>query len=339
MKSSCIRTPENNRYIQIHEWQINFCQNSHCAALLLSFFINWHEWKLKNDQYYFKANNISESHGDGRPHSENAYLFFTMEDFIEGTMNFYGKNAINEALQLLISLNVLTTHKNPNPRYHFDKTKYFQFYPSVCNRWIAENYSVEHSSAQFNAQPIDYIDTPKEANRLSENNRRSAEIGKPVIETGQPITNTTNKLIQTNINKLINTKNDFCDETKKRALQKNPILGTQSEDRVQAVITALVDQGFPLARLQYPDTTKNINAALQAGASINMFMEAYLDTCRIKKSESFAFNYLLKVVKTRLEHRKSQHQDASSENTPERNQSYYESDFSKSMDWMGDLLD
>src|SRR5579872_5061286 len=127
--NSSIRQPENTRYIQIHEWQIKFCQNNHCAALLLAFFISWHDWKTQNDQYYRRANDIAEMHGDGRPHNQNAYLFFSMDELIEGCMGFYGKNAINEALQLLASLNVITIHKNPNPRYYFDKTKYFQFDP------------------------------------------------------------------------------------------------------------------------------------------------------------------------------------------------------------------
>ncbi|MEO8965575.1 MAG: hypothetical protein ABI370_12995, partial [Gammaproteobacteria bacterium] len=125
MNTSCIRHPENNRYIQLHEWQVTFCEGNHCAALLLAFLSAWHNWKLKNDHYYHRANDIAEMHGDGRPHNQNAYLFFSMDELIEGCMDFYGKKAVNAALDFLVSLSVISIHKNPNKRYHFDQTKYF----------------------------------------------------------------------------------------------------------------------------------------------------------------------------------------------------------------------
>lgn len=323
--SSSVRHPENNRYIQVNEWQIKFCQENHCAALLLSFFTNWHDWKLRNDQYYRKANNIAEAHGDGRPYSENAYLFFTTEDLIDGTMNFYGKNAISDAIQLLFSLNVITLHKNPNPRYHFDKTKYFQFFPAVCNQWIAKNYPIKEENLPSQMQGIDNFDTPKEDNRLFENNRRSAEIGQPSSETGQAITNTTIKYKQTNINKLIKPIDPFFESKKQLVI----------DDTVQEVINVLVEQGFPLARLQYPDTAKNIKAVLQAGASLQTFIESYLETCRAKQTNSFALNYLLKVITSRLEknkYRNHSHQQ-SVQDTPQ-----YEENFSAGLQWMGDLV-
>ena len=327
MKSSCVRIPENNRYIQIHEWQINFCKNSHCAALLLSFFVNWHDWKLKNDQYYFKANNISESHGDGRPHSEKAYLFFTMEDFIEGTMNFYGKNAINEALQLLVSLNVLTTHKNPNPRYYFDKTKYFQFYPSVCNHWIAENYSTGCQSTQVETQPNDYIDTPKEANRLFINNRRSAEIGEPVIEIGQPITNTTNKT--TNKNHSINTCEKILSLDKE---QKNINPGISHQ--VSSIIEVLQKNGLSEKHFDYPDTKGTIERLCLAGATEEVFIEAFHLASR--NTRDFGVNYLAKIVNDLIG---TKNKNRSRElNKPSKKEVFFEEDYSSGMEWMSDLL-
>jgi hypothetical protein len=122
-----------NKRVVVRAWQIDFCDGNHCAALLLSFFASWHDWKLKNDQYYSRTNDIAEMHGDGRPYNQNAYLFFSTEELIEKCLGLYGKNAISAAIQLLVSLKVLSIHKNPNPRYKFDKTKYFRFYPSVCN--------------------------------------------------------------------------------------------------------------------------------------------------------------------------------------------------------------
>jgi len=173
MKSSCVQQPNNNRYIQVNEWQIAFCHQNHCAAFLLSHFIAWHDWKLNHDEYYSRANNIAELHGDGRPNNQNAYLFFTMEDLAEGILNLYGKNAINTALLLLEELQVISVHKNPNPRYHFDKTKYFMFYPEICNKWIKNNHKREENQNSSIESLKGDIDRLKVSYRSSESNAPS----------------------------------------------------------------------------------------------------------------------------------------------------------------------
>lgn len=328
--TSCIVHPKQSRFIQVYEWQIIFCKQNHCAALLLSFFRSWHDWKLKHDFYYKKFNDIVEAHGEGRPHIENAYLFFTKEELAEGCMGFYGKNAINEAIELLISLNVITTHPNPNKRYHFDKTKYYRFYPEICNRWISKNYSlVDEETSQF----IDSKDAPKQEDRLfeksfidsSKEDNGIAEIGQPIAENCQYITNTTNN--KTNINKLINK--NFQDEFLNKS-KKHPCMQNEDSQKVTEVIEALMKAGFPKARLQYPDTIKNIQEVLQAGASINNFVETYYDILQVKKEEQFALNYLIKVLKTKMNHLE--------QNNIKKSPEEYEIDCTKGLDWMGDLL-
>jgi len=322
--SSCIAHPANNRYLQIHEWQIKFCQGSHCAALLLSFFSGWHDWKIKNDHYYRKSNDIAEMHGDGRPNNENAYLFFSMEELIEGCMGFYGKNTVNDAIDALISLQVITVHKNPNPRYHFDKTKYFKFYPDVCNRWIAENYGMSKKS-QEDTQVIDYIDTPKEANRSTEKGRRSAEKGQPTIKMGQAITYTTNNT--TNKNKSIKAREDFFDD---RA-------------DIQPVISALTAKGFPEERFQYPDTAELIEKLLAAGATPAHFEMAYdlAEQATRGRGNGFGVRYLAKTVGDFLSKAEKKKLFVVPPQKPPNTRSnpVYESDFTNGMEWLSDIIE
>src|SRR5690349_3168678 len=108
MKTSCLRHPESSIYLQLHSWMFELCQGNQCAALLLAYFSGWHDWKLDNDHYYKRFNDIAETHGDGRPYVENAYLFFTNEELIAGIMGLYGKKAINEALGFLVSLGIIS---------------------------------------------------------------------------------------------------------------------------------------------------------------------------------------------------------------------------------------
>jgi len=197
MRSSCIRQPQNNRYIQVWEWQVAFCQGNHCAAFVLSHFIAWHNWKLNHDEYYRRVNNIAELHGDGRPHEQNAYLFFSMDEISDGILGAYGKNTINNALQLLEELGAISVHKNPNPRYHFDKTKYFIFYPDVCNDWIeksnSKNEDQKDPPEQINDQSLGNSDHLKVSDRSSKIKSPSSKSNLPSLKKGRAITDTTSK--------------------------------------------------------------------------------------------------------------------------------------------------
>lgn len=333
MKTSCIRNPEKNPYIVLHEWQVRFCQGNHCAALLLSYFSAWHDWKLRNDQYYRRSNDIAEMHGDGRPNNENAYLFFTTEELIDGCMGLYGKKAVCDGLELLVSLNVISVHKNPNPRYHFDKTKYFQFYPQVCNCWIAKNYPIDPVVEYERAQDIDFNDMPKMADREIKNARRSDENGRLSSENSQAITNTTNNT--TNKNKSINA----CDDHHQEKIQ-NQITET--------VIDALVQAGFSRDRLNYLDAKDVIQRLIDIGANKEIFLSAYQLACSATQGKGFGVNYLVKVVDSLLKKSSSTQNDRRSSSASHQQsvqvsaEEYRESEYRHHVEgiksWAGDLI-
>lgn len=345
MKTSCIRTPENNRYIQLYEWQIKFCQGNRCAALLLSFFSSWHDWKIRNDQYYRRANDIAEMHGDGRSNNENAYMFFTMEEFINGVMGLYGKNSINEALQLLISLRVISVHTNPNPRYHFDKTKYFQFYPEICNQWIASYYN---QNSDQSLQKTDLTDQPKQADRSSENKtldppkeadlssetkQRSAESGRPSLETGRYITNNTNNT--TNKNQSINSHDDFVTTNKKLIANIHEV-----DQENKKIIDALKKQGMPADRFNYPDIAEKIQQLREAGATLQQFIDAF-HLAKNVKGNAFGFNYIAKIVATYVTQADSLRNHLTktiNKNKSLQDPTEYKSDFKNAVSWAGDVI-
>lgn len=333
MKTSCIHHPESSRYIQLHRWQVYFCQDDHCAALLLSFFSAWHDWKIQNDHYYRRFNDIAEAHGDGRPHNENAYLFFTMEDLVNALMGLFGKKSISEGLTLLMSLGVITVHKNPNPRYCFDKTKYFKFYPEVCNKWLQENYSLNKNS-KSDTQLVDNFDNAKIDDRSRKNARPSSENEQPSRKNGQAITDTT--INTTNKNQSTNLQDDFLKTKKLSAVEQK-----EDDTDIKPILDALAEKGFSAERFQYPDVLDEVQRLQQAGANVEDFIEAYEKTKRSKGAKPFAARYLIKVVESILNNKqKPIHSGNYSSNQKEENlQSVYKNDFNNGLDWMGDLLE
>lgn len=322
MKTSTVRNPDRSSYIQLHEWQVGFCQNNHCAALVLAYFMSWHDWKLQNDKYYSRFNDIAEMHGDGRPHNENAYLFFTTEDLIDGCMGIYGKKAITEGIDLLVSLGVISVHKNPNPRYHFDKTKYFKFYPQACNNWIAENYPIEWDGEGNNTQVVDFNDRAKMADRKGENTLPSRKNGQPSGENSQAITDTTN--YTTNKNKQINNPDDFtCFENKHSITHQT-----------KPIVDLLIQKGMPADRLKSRDDLELLAKLIGQGATGSIISQAYDLSIKATapRGGQFGVRYLAKAIQGLMSQVKKPRQSDSAE------EYVYENDFKNAESWAGDLI-
>lgn len=328
MKSSSIHQPPNNRYIQLNQWQVNFCQNNHCAALLLSIFISWHDWKLRNDQCYRSSSDTAEIQGDGRTHNEKAYLFFTTNELIDGCMGLYGKKAIADGLKLLVSLGVISIHINPSSKYRFDKTRHFQFSPEVCNQWIAENYPIQPNSNQNSSQAIDYIDTPKIADRDGEKARWSGENGRPSGENRPAITNTTNNT--TNNKQSINPRDEFLENDKAPEDQS-------FDPAIKPLVDALLAKGMSQKKF-YPDTLSELSRLQQEGITVDKVIRAYDFAERITHSRGFGLNYLLKVLIDQREQGVARKTDYVRQRTSRPNHHFesmqYETDLSKGAAWI-----
>lgn len=327
MKSSCIQQPKNNHYIQVSAWQVQFCRGNHCAAFILSHFIAWHDWKLNHDEYYQRVNNIAEFHGDGRPHNQNAYLFFSMDEISEGILGAYGKNTIISALQLLEDLGVISVHKNPNPRYHFDKTKYFIFYPEVCNDWIEESYlnkaevvEDEEAIAELAVQPVNNLDRLKVNDRSSKTKPPSSEIKLPSFKKGRAITETTNNT----------TKQDQSIKAGEPILTINKTENGRAE--IHAIIEVLTAEGFPAKRFNFPDSEESIQRLLKAGATEEVFLEAYHKAVLATGTAGFGVNYLAKVAEGLLvKHAISQ---AATPATSTKKERVFKNEIPDGVDWI-----
>lgn len=290
MKSSCLSHPESERLVIIRKWQVEFCEGNQCAAAVMSYFEYWHNWKLEAEQYNLRSNQIAEAHGDGRPHAEDVYQFHSINEISDGILGLYGHKSITDALRLLENRGVISTHRNPNPRYVYDKTKYFIFYPDVCQEWLENHYkSRDGKNAVSNTQKCnpDTAVLPYASGKNTVPNRKKAVY------------------IETEINNKDNNHSiNACD------LPSHPKSNsTESTDvnsaLVQPVINALRALGMPVKHFTYPDIPPVIQRLCIAGATVPDFVAAFERATQYAE-HGFGVKYLVPIVESILAAKKSE---------------------------------
>ncbi len=185
MKSTCIQHPTNEPLLIIRRWQLDFCEDNHCAAALLSFFEYWHNLRLEINQRG-TANRNAQPHGNPAAQDENLLQFHSDEQLQAGLLNLYGTMKIRESRRLLIAKGALTEHSNPKPRYAFDRTVYYRFHPEAVNAWLEQR----HKSYNRNIN----VTCAENGGRVAENGGRVAENGGRVAENGDCSSETTTEV-------------------------------------------------------------------------------------------------------------------------------------------------
>lgn len=137
-RTSCISHPENERLILIRKWQMEACGQDACAAALLNLFEYWHNIKLEQNSQSRTYNEVSERHGDKSTQVETLLQWHTSEELEASLLNIFNKKRVQNAIETLINLKFISVHRNPNPRYAFDKTRHFLFHPHAIRGWLNE---------------------------------------------------------------------------------------------------------------------------------------------------------------------------------------------------------
>lgn len=204
MRSSCIKHTKNERLVLIRESYINICNKNIVAAALLSFFEYWHNIKLDMREKNREANRVAQMHGEECRQDETLYQFHNMKELTEGIMSLGGETKIRDSIRSLTSLGFVSVHKNPNPRYNFDKTNYFLFNSAAVNEALEKLASYELESAS--------TDTLNIRDRDVENTLRSRIYTPPSVKNTGAITEITTET--TTENKTITSANAEIDENK-----------------------------------------------------------------------------------------------------------------------------
>jgi hypothetical protein len=175
MRTTCIQHPTREPLLIIRQWQLDFCEGNHCAAALLSQFEYWHNIRLDLNEQAQQANAVAHKHGQPATQAESLLQFHSDEQLQAGLLDLYGTKKIREARHLLVVKGAITEHPNPNPRYAFDKTLYFQFHPEVLNAWLDQR----RNAPATNAAPAD------EHNPFSDQNASSKDSGNNNVTCGK----------------------------------------------------------------------------------------------------------------------------------------------------------
>jgi hypothetical protein len=356
MKSSRISHPADEPLAVVHKWQLNFCDANQCAAFLLSNFEHWHIWKIKTDSYNQKLNDIAEQHGEPRRLSEDVWLFKSTQGLSDSILNLFGIKTITDALKVLEGKGAISIHACPNKNHHYDKRKYFRFYPEVCNEWLKTYYPDQIKSNKQKKQ-TDTVKLPSASGSfinasqiqpiLEENtsptrmNLDSVKVPSAFGKNTDTLGKNTVTINELNINKNKSTIKAEDLFSEKNKICKFPVFEITE---VKPIIDALTEQGFPAERVQYPDDVVTLQRLREAGATTSVFIAAYMAALNAtqKTGRTFGIPYLAKAVEDLL--RRKQFQSSAIKQLPDSERHLAkivndESDFSNGKDWLGDICD
>jgi len=189
MKTSCISHIEKEPICIIRKSYVEICRGNVVAAALLSFFEYWHNVKLAIQEKNRATNDVCQMHGDPRSQDEGLYQFHNNQELIDGILGVGKKVSIYKSIKELSDLKLISVHKNPNPRYKFDKTNYFSFNDKLLKNMLDK----KKESAKYDSSKMDYRE---DENSLpsTENDLPSPNNVPPSTENRPAITETTTKI-------------------------------------------------------------------------------------------------------------------------------------------------
>lgn len=126
--SSVNRLP-NDQFITIRASYVKMCNGNTVAAALISFFENWHNFKLKQIAEWEKV--------QGRKDRPNTWQHHTGRELAEGILGIGKRHSIDQAKQQLVSMGVIVIGRNPDYKFAFDATLHYQFQPDVVSNLLA----------------------------------------------------------------------------------------------------------------------------------------------------------------------------------------------------------
>ena len=175
METNLIK-PEREKFRTFYASHIHFCEGNACAAGLLDTFDRFHSIKLQQQKSNRKYNDIAEQHGDTRTQDEQLFQSHTQEELANYLMGIFSVNTIRTGLKILIKKKVITIHRNPNPKYQFDKTAHYLFHPKVFNHWMKEqNYIVSNSrNPNLQSRSYDFVASNSQHKYLRSHNSDDA---------------------------------------------------------------------------------------------------------------------------------------------------------------------
>jgi hypothetical protein len=153
-------------FLMLRASYVNICNGNLVAAALIHIFEQWHINKIKTREQdrRYRTSNALQTPRDTL--MEGLYQWHTTADLERQLMGLGKRDKIQEARAQLVSMGIITEHRNPNPKFAFDKTTYFIFYPESVATYL-----------DLRRQPAADISTASVplSDRTTENSQREGE--------------------------------------------------------------------------------------------------------------------------------------------------------------------
>tara|TARA_R110002072_G_scaffold294858_1_gene465340 strand:+ start:409 stop:1245 length:837 start_codon:yes stop_codon:yes gene_type:complete len=133
---SCVQHLEKKKLVIVREEYVDLCEGDCCSAALLNYFEYWHNIKLDHQKLKL------ETKPDFTPSQNDLLQWHKIEKLNEAMLGLFGDRKIRASLAFLEKNGYVTVHRNPDPRYKFDNTKFFLFQPEVINAALQESYTI-----------------------------------------------------------------------------------------------------------------------------------------------------------------------------------------------------
>jgi hypothetical protein len=158
MKTSCIVSPAKDPFVIVRKSWIEICDGNHCAAMLLNFFVSWHDWKIEHQSRAERENDVAQRHGDNPTQNTSLLQHHTVAELKDGLLGLFAEKTISKGITKLLDLGFITQSRNPNPRYKFDQTYHYQVFPSVIQDAIdalsKDTESIPHNGIMQSAKKL-----------------------------------------------------------------------------------------------------------------------------------------------------------------------------------------
>ncbi len=137
MKTSSIKTPENDGIVVVRKSFIDLCGDKD-AGILLSYLTYWHDVKLNQNSKNSRLNKIAAEHGDIGTQDESLLQYHRNQEIYEQCLGLISIKGIAKARTILKERGFVTEHRNPNKKYAFDKTIFYLLHTVKVNSSISQ---------------------------------------------------------------------------------------------------------------------------------------------------------------------------------------------------------
>ncbi len=134
---SCVSKPAGIRYSVLREDFLEYCENSTCPALLISYFEYWHNIKLAD--IHKQVSSANEGYRNFSVQPEHYHQHHSLQEIEKGIFGQYKRESISAGIDYLVDKGVLEIVVTSD--YRRNQARVYRFLPDVLNDYIREKYT------------------------------------------------------------------------------------------------------------------------------------------------------------------------------------------------------